>query len=137
MILQLAGQHIVGKIVLGNSQKSGSILVDAMHDSGAQFAVDTGKVIAHGMEQTVDQRIVLMSRRRMHHQTLGLVDHQNILILVDDVQRHFRGFDVHFLGLGDGILHRITDIQFVIFLSGLAVALHQPLINELLGSAAA
>ena len=73
----------------------------------------------------------------MDHQTLGLVDHQHVIVFVNDVQFHFRGHDVHGLCLGDRILNTVADIQFVIFLAGLAVALDQTVFDELLGSAAA
>ena len=64
VILQLGGQHRVGKVVFRHRQKAGGILVDAVDDAGAQLAVDAGKVITQGMHQTVHQGIILVSRRR-------------------------------------------------------------------------
>ena len=89
------------------------------------------------MQEAVDQGIVLMPSGGMHHQALGLIDDQHILVFIHDVQVHLGGADIHGLGFGDLITDLITDIQFIIFLSGLTVATDSALFNELLGCAAA
>ena len=78
-----------------------------------------------------------MACRRVHHQPLGLVDDQQVVILVDDIQRDFLRGDVHGLGFGNLVGNRVPDIQFIVFLSGLSVAQNQSVLNELLGGAAA
>ena len=136
VVLELGGQHGVGQIVFGDSQQSAGVLVDAVDDAGPQLAVDAGEVIAHGVQQAVDQGIVLMTDGRVDHQALGLVDHHHILVLIDDVQGNVLGHDVHRFGLRNGDLNGVAGIQFVIFLAGLAVSRHGALIHELLGGGA-
>ena len=40
------------------------------------------------VQQGVDQRVLLVAGRRMHHQPRRLVQHQQGIVLVQDVQRH-------------------------------------------------
>ena len=127
----------MGKVVFGNRQKPGGVLIDAVDDAGAQLTVDAGQVIPQRVQQAVHQRVIGMARRRVHYQPLGLVDDQQIIVLVDDIQRHFLGRDVHSLRLGNLVGNGIANIQFVVFLTGLSVAGNQPFLNELLGGAAA
>ena len=76
-------------------------------------------------------------RRGMHHQPLGLVDDQQIVVLVDDIQRHFGGNDVHGFCFGDRVLHPVADVQAVVFLTGDAVSRDHALFNESLRRTAA
>ena len=78
-----------------------------------------------------------MSGSGMHHQTLGLVDDQHILVFIDDIQIHFGRRNIHSLRLRNLVGDLIANIQLVIFLAGLAVAFDPPLFDELLSSAAA
>ena len=100
----------MGVVVFRHGQQSRRVLVDAVDDSRAQLAVDAGKIVPQGVEQAVDQGIVGVSGGGMHHQPLGLVDDQQIVVLIDDVQGHFGGNDVHSLGFGDGVLHPVADV---------------------------
>ena len=77
-----------------------------------------------------------MAGGRMNHKTFWLVDHQNVLVFVDDVQRHFLGNDVHFLGFGQGDVNSVVHIQFVVFLAGLSVAQDAAFFQKPLGAAA-
>ena len=45
------------------------------------------------IKQRVDQCAVGIARRGMHHHALGLVDHQQIVILIDYLQRDILGKD--------------------------------------------
>ena len=110
VVFQLRGQHGVGVIVFRHGQQSRRVLVDAVDDSRAQLAVDAGKIVPQGVEQAVDQGIVGVSGGGMHHQPLGLVDDQQIVVLIDDVQGHFGGNDVHSLGFGNRVLHPVADV---------------------------
>ena len=137
MVLELACQPHMGPVILRHRQQSGGILVDAVDDAGPQLPVDAAQVIAHGIEQAVDQGIVLVPRRGVDHQALGLVDHQHILVLIHDVQGDLLRFNVHGLGFRDGDGQGVAHIQSVIFLAGAAVARHMAPLHQLLGGAAA
>ena len=137
VILKLGSQHGVGVVIFGNRQQAGGGLVDAVDDARAQLAVDAGEVIALGVHQAVDQRVVLVSGGGVDHQPLGLVDDQHILVLVDDLQVHLRGLDIHAYRLGDLHLDGVARLQAVIFLGIFAVFQHISLLDELLGGTAA
>jgi len=58
-----------------------------VHDARALDAADPRKACAAMGDQRVDQRAGLMACAGMHHQPLGLVDHDDVLILIDDIKR--------------------------------------------------
>ena len=50
-------------------------------------AVAGGELSLAVKEQGVDQRPLLVARAGVHHHVFGFVDHQQVLVLVDDIQR--------------------------------------------------
>ena len=95
MILKLCRQPDMGKVVLRRNDKAGGIPVNAVDNAGAQLPVDAGEGTAAVVQQGIDQRPVRVSRRRMHHQSLGLVDHNNVIVLVHHVQRDILRNKIH------------------------------------------
>ena len=83
----LLRQIDVRGIVLGHHHKPRGILIQPVDDAGAHLAPDARKIIA-GEQQRIDQRVLLMPRRGMHHQRARLIDHHNVRILVDDGDVH-------------------------------------------------
>ena len=81
--------------------------------------------------------IVLVSGSGVNNKALWFVDHQHVVILVNNVQLHLCGYDVHFLGLGQCDGNLVADIQFVVFLSGLAVSQNAAFLQQLLCAGAA
>ena len=55
---------------------------------GRAHAADAGEAVAAMGEQRVDQRPVGIAGRRMDDEPRRLVDHDDVLVLVDDVERH-------------------------------------------------
>jgi hypothetical protein len=85
----------VGAIVLRRHHQPGGILVEPVHDARAPDAADPRQAGAAMGDQRVDQRAGLMARGRMHDKPPRLVDDDDVVILVDDVER-----DSFALGLG-------------------------------------
>ena len=85
MRLDLLREQIVGEIVLGDDQKSARILVDPVDDPRTDDAIDRREPPGAVKEQRVHERAVPVARRGMHDHPLGLVDDQQVVILVDDV----------------------------------------------------
>jgi hypothetical protein len=102
---ELLGQRFVGLVVLGRHHQPGGILVEPVHDARAPDAADPGKADAAMGDQRVDQRAGLVAGGRMHDEALGLVDDDDVVILMDNIQRdRFAG------GLGgDGLRHVDCD----------------------------
>ena len=81
---ELGRETMVGGIGLGDDEKAGGILVDAVDDAGAEASADAGEGLAAVVEEGVYQRSRRGARRRMHDEPGGLVDDDDIGILVDD-----------------------------------------------------
>ena len=88
------------------------------------------------VQQGVDQCAVGVTRGGMHHHTHGFIDHDDISVLVHDVQGNVPGGNIHGLCLGNGKLHPVPGIQAVILPAGSAVEGDLALLNELLGGGA-
>ena len=137
MILQLACQHGMGEIILRHCKQARGILVNAVDDAGALLPIDTAEPVPQGVQQAIDQGIVTVAGSRMHHQPLGLVDDQQIIVFIHNIQRDLGGGNGNLLHLGKGVGNHVSWLQAVILPGGLAVARYQPLLDAALGGAAA
>ena len=70
----------------GHDQESAGLAVEAVHDARARRLADPGQVVPR--EQAVHERAVAVSGAGMHHQPGRLVDHHEVVVLVDDDHRH-------------------------------------------------
>ena len=95
MILKLCRQSDMGKVVLRRNDEAGGIPVNAVDNAGAQLPIDAGEGTAAVVHQGIDQRPVRVSRRGMYHQSLGLVDYNNVIVLVHHVQRDVLRDKIH------------------------------------------
>ena len=87
MVFELTGQMLVGLVILGGDHHTGGVLVETMNDAGPQLATNTREILAV-MQQSVDQRAALVSRRRVHHKMSRLVNNDQGGILVKNRQRN-------------------------------------------------
>ena len=87
MIGELRAQRLMGRIVLGRDHQAGGVLVEPMHDAGPPDAADAGKACATVRDQRIDQRPGFVARRGMDDQPLRLVDDDEVVILVDNIER--------------------------------------------------
>ena len=136
MILQLCGQGLMGKVVFCRDEQAGGVLVDAVDDAGAQLTVDTGQAALTVVEQGVDQRTTPMAGGRMDHQSLGLVDHDQIVVLVGHIQRDVLRLQIDLLHWGKVHLKGVLRCGFVIFADCLPVLCDAPVLQKLLCAAA-
>ncbi len=81
----------MGKIVLCHDQQAGGVLVNAVDDSRALFPADAREAVSAVPEQRVHQRSVRMAGGRVNHHPAGFVDHDEIPVFIDDVQRDLLG----------------------------------------------
>ena len=84
---ELRGQRLVRPVVLRRHHQPGGVLVEAMHDARAPDAADPGKAHPAMGDQRVDQGSGLVAGGRMHHQPFGLVDDDDVVVLIDDIER--------------------------------------------------
>ena len=94
MIGKLRAQRLVGPVVLRNHHQAGGVLVQPVHDAGPFDSADAGEAGSAMRDQGVDQRAGLMAGGGMHHQSPRLVDNDDVVVLIDDVERDIfaRGF---------------------------------------------
>ena len=81
-LLQLVDQVGLGLQGLGHHHQAGGVFVQAMHDTGTRHVDD----VRHVVQQGIEQGAVGMARRRVDHQPGRLVDHQDLVVFVDDIQ---------------------------------------------------
>ena len=72
----------VGLVGLGHDHEARGVPVQPMHDARPPFGT-TGQGGSAG-HQRIDQGVVPVTRRGMHHQAGGLVDDREVLVLVDE-----------------------------------------------------
>ena len=95
MVGELRGQRLVGLVVFRHHHQPGRVLVQPVHDAGPPHAADAGKAGAAMGDQRIHQRAGFMAGGRMHHQPLRLVDDDEVVVLIDDIER-----DIFALRLG-------------------------------------
>ena len=98
------GEGAMGLVVLGHEQQAGRVLVEAVHDARSQDAADAREV-AHVVQQRIDQGAGAVAGRGVYDHARGLVDHEQVGVLVHDAEREILGLDVGGLGRG----HRELD----------------------------
>ena len=96
MFLQLFCNAPVCFVIFAGNDRSSGILVDTMYNTGAQYSVDPGQIPATVIHQCINQSAAVMSRRRMHHHPLRLIHHDQIRILIQDIQRDVLRFNIRF-----------------------------------------
>ena len=82
-LAELAREARVGPLVLCDNDEAGRVLIEAVHDAGPLHAADARQVGAVP-QQRVDQRVLRVPRARVHGHARGLIDHDEVLVLIDD-----------------------------------------------------
>ena len=77
----------MGAVVLGRDHDAADLAVEPVDDARPQHAADAGQAGAAMGQQRVDQRAVGMAGRRVDDQAGGLDQHDQVLVLEQDLQR--------------------------------------------------
>ncbi len=136
MILKLRGELLVRKIVLGNDEQPGRVLVDAVDNAGAQRAAHAGERVAAVVQQGVDERPLPVPRGGVHDQTLGLVDDDHVRVLIRNVQRNILRLRLRRLRLGERQHQHVAGGDAGVFLCRRAVEQYLPVLAQPLRGAA-
>lgn len=83
----LAGLHLLNQLGLrlqglGHHHQARGVLVQAMNDTGTRHVDD----VWHVVQQRIEQGTAGMAGGRVHNQARRLVDHQDVVVFVDDIQ---------------------------------------------------
>ena len=96
-----------------------------MNNARTNHTVDGRKAPGTVIQQCVHKRALLISRCRMHHHTAWLVDHQKIVIFINNLQRYVLRLCMHRLRRRNDELYTIRGLQTKIFvLYDLSVTFH-------------
>ena len=123
--------------MLSHDQQPGGIFIDAVNDARSQDTIDAGQGVCPGVHQPVDQCVILMSGSGVNHQTLRLIDDDDILILIDDFQFHGCSPDIQGFRLRQLHPDHITWGGAVILFCDLTVDGYMAALQQILGTTAA
>ena len=129
MVGQLGGEELVRVVVFCRDDEPARVAVDAMHDAGAQRAADAGETVAAVVEQGVDQGAVRMARRGMDDEPARLVDDDDVVVLVDNVQRDVLRNGVDGRGLFGGEFDLLVSRELVALVRRFAVHEDTPVLD--------
>ncbi len=122
MFLQLPGYGLVGLVILAGDHGSCGILVNPMYDAGTHHPVDTGEFLSAVIKQGIYQGPGVMPCRRVDHHALGLVHHNHVPVLIEDVQGDIFRQDVR--------CHRFRQEKgYLVICLHQITALHRPAID--------
>ena len=102
MVGELPRQPLVREVVLGDDQQPRRVLVDAVDDPGPRDPADPAQRSAAMVEQRIDHRPVAIARGGVDDEPGGLVDDEQMLVLIDDAELDLLRLVVRGLGGGDG-----------------------------------
>ncbi len=95
--LERTGAAVIGELCrerpmsgfgLGDDQQARRVLVEPMHNAGPAHSPDSRKVVTAMGDERVDKRAGPVAGSRMDDEACRLVDHDQIRILVDDLERN-------------------------------------------------
>ena len=87
------------------------------------------------VQQRIHQRAVRIAGGRVHHHALGLVHHQQRVVLINDIQRNILGDDLHRAGRRHFHGDVLAGNRLGVFGRRTSAAQHQPLFHQLLDAA--
>ena len=128
-ILELTGKLLVRRVVLGYHHQPRGAAIQSMHDARASLAADATQIVDM-MEQRIHQRPGLVSSGGMHDHAGGLVDDDDVRVLIDDRERQVfrRWLRIDQLRQGDG--DRATGLDAEVRLRRTAVNMDEPFVDE-------
>ena len=130
-VLELPRQPPMRLIALGHQHDAGGVAVEAVQDPRPPVAVDRAPLLAV-VNQPVDERPVPPAARGVDDQVGLLVQRQEVLVLVNDVQRDRLGNQLVDRLRRRDHLDLVAALELVARLGGLAVDLHEVEVDEAL-----
>ena len=136
VIRQLRRQSLVRHVILCRNDKPRCVLIDAVDYAGSPLTADTGEAVPAMVHQRVYKCAVRVPRSRVDHHAAGLVDNDNVRILIDDVERDILRFKRNVLRFRKEQLDHVPGISAVILLQRPAVKQDSPGVQTFLDLAA-
>ena len=121
VLLELLCKVSVGSVLLADKKCPCCVLVDPVHDSGAQNAIDPGEMLTAVRHDCIDQSSLHMSGTWMHDHILWLIYHHQPFILIQDIKRDLFRFDIERLHIRHLKCHLVTRLRLIICLYYFAI----------------
>ena len=96
---------------LCHDQQAGGVLVQPVHDAGSLYPTNPGEACSAMRNQRVDERAGGVSGSWVHGKALGLVDDDEIRILVEDDERNVLTSNVGSLARRQAQLIDLADLD--------------------------
>ena len=93
----LSCQALMCGVIFRHNEQTAGILINTMHNARSMFTVNARKTVTTVVHQCIYQRAVPVAGRRMHNHAAWLVDHHNICILINNIQRNILRLEIYFL----------------------------------------
>ena len=88
MVGELGGERLVRPIGLGHHHQARRVLVEPVHDAGPLDAADAGERTLAMVQERVDERAGIVAGARVDDEARGLVDHDQLGVLMHDGERN-------------------------------------------------
>ena len=109
---KLRRKRHVRLVVLGHHHAATGLLVQPVDDPGPGHAANAAELAAAMVKQRVDQGVTLVAGSGMHDQSCRLVQHDQRIVLIQDVQRNILRMCLGRAGFGPidpDLLARVVD----------------------------
>ena len=113
---QLMRQAAMRLVIFGNYHQARSILVQTMHDAWTQRPVYRRQFVLEIMQESCRQSSRGSTISRMHDNAPRLENHGDIVVFVNNMQRHLFGFELRRFFLrqsGKGDMHSFCQAQIL------------------------
>src|SRR5919106_511596 len=88
MVGELLGERAMRPVSLGHDHEPARVLVETMHDAWPRHPPDAREALTAMGDQRIDQRAFCVACARVHDKASRLVDDDEVLVLVDNIERH-------------------------------------------------
>ena len=92
---ELSRELLVRRVIFRDDETTARLLVETMNNAGTLLSADPGEACAM-MEQGVDQGVRLVSGAGMHDQPRRFVEHEQVVVFEENLERNFLGLRVDF-----------------------------------------
>ena len=136
MCRNLCRKTLMSAVVFGNDKQSAGVFVNTMNNAGTMFAVNAGKAFATVKHKRIHKRAGPVPDRRMHDHAARFIHHNDILILIDDIERNIFGCKVNLTQLRHNDGKNLSASELVILFDRFSISIYRLLREQILYSRA-
>ena len=108
-------------VILTNNKRACCVFIDSVNNARTYYTVNTGKAVSAMIHYSIDQGMTVMPGTWMDYHAFGFIDNQNILILIQNIQRDIFRKNIYRFRFRNGhsnqIVHGNRETVFLYHLS--------------------